>query len=187
MERKQTGQRILAFLLLVLGAVCVAVPFVTLFTGDGTYSWQFKTPETAKMMVEITLIFVLIGGGLLLIRRPLFRWSFTALVFVLFNWAHVVFLPMTVSALYLGYLFLTGYFLRVVLFKQRELRDGWMADFILGTSAVIAAFCLLSAFHAEVVFPAVRCRTSALAESPGGRGEETWHRSGKAWTAMSGG
>lgn len=151
MERKQTGQRILAFLLLVLGAVCVAVPFVTLFTGDGTYSWQFKTPETAKMMVEITLIFVLIGGGLLLIRRPLFQWSFTALVFVLFNWAHVVFLPMTVSALYLGYLFLTGYFLRVVLFKQRELRDGWMADFILGTSAVIAAFCLLSAFHAGAV------------------------------------
>ena len=171
----------------------MAVPFVTLFTGDGTYSWQFKTPETAKMMVEITLIFVLIGGGLLLIRRPLFRWSFTALVFVLFNWAHVVFLPMTVSALYLGYLFLTGYFLRVVLFKQRELRDGWMADFILGTSAVIAAFCLLSAFHAGAVrqlrwfSPAVRCRTSALAGESGGQGRETWHRSGKAWTAMSGG
>lgn len=151
MERKQAGQRILAFLLLALGAVCVAVPFVTLFTGGGTYSWQFKSPETAKMIGEIALVFALTAGGILLIRRPLFQWGFTALICLLFNWIHVVFLPMAVSALYLGYLLLTGYFLRVVLFRQRKLQSGWMADFILGTSAVLSAFCLLSAFHAGSV------------------------------------
>ena len=157
MERKQAGQRILAFLLLALGAVCVAVPFVTLFTGGGTYSWQFKSPETAKMIGEIALVFALTAGGILLIRRPLFQWGFTALICLLFNWIHVVFLPMAVSALYLGYLLLTGYFL----------------------SRVGGA--------AEMVFSPVRDGPPDLAGSPnGGREETDGTESRNVWTQMSG-
>ena len=53
---------------------------------------------------------------------------------------------MAVSALYLGYVFLAGRFVRTALLGQKDMEDGWMADFILGVSAVLCAFCLLSAF-----------------------------------------
>lgn len=146
MEKNRIMEAFLSLGLLVLAVLCVAVPFFVLFTGDGTYSWQFGDPATKKMMAEIALLFVLLSGILLLGKRPAVRWGGTALVCLIFCWGHVIFLPMTVSALYLGYVILAGRFVRTVLLGQKEIEDGWMADFILGVSAVLCAFCLLSAF-----------------------------------------
>lgn len=146
MEKNRIMEAFLSLGLLVLAVLCVAVPFFVLFTGDGTYSWQFGDPATKKMMAEIALLFVLLSGILLLGKRPAVRWGGTALVCLIFCWGHVIFLPMTVSALYLGYVFLAGRFVRTVLLGQKDMEDGWMADFILGVSAVLCAFCLLSAF-----------------------------------------
>lgn len=146
MEKNRIMEAFLSLGLLVLAVLCVAVPFFVLFTGDGTYSWQFGDPATKKMMAEIALLFVLLSGILLLGKRPAVRWGKTALVCLIFCWGHVIFLPMTVSALYLGYVILAGRFVRTVLLGQKEIEDGWMADFILGVSAVLCAFCLLSAF-----------------------------------------
>ena len=146
MEKNRIMEAFLSLGLLVLAVLCVAVPFFVLFTGDGTYSWQFGDPATKKMMAEIALLFVLLSGILLLGKRPAVRWGKTALVCLIFCWGHVIFLPMTVSVLYLGYVILAGRFVRTVLLGQKEIEDGWMADFILGVSAVLCAFCLLSAF-----------------------------------------
>ena len=146
MKKKRIMESLLALFLLVLSVLCVAAPFVALFTGNGTYSWQFGDPATKKMMAEIALLFVLLSGFLLLAGKPSVRWGGTAVICLIFCWAHVIFLPMAVSALYLGYVFLAGRFVRTVLLGQKDMEDGWMADFILGVSAVLCAFCLLSAF-----------------------------------------
>lgn len=146
MEKNRIMEAFLSLGLLVLAVLCVAVPFFVLFTGDGTYSWQFGDPATKKMMAEIALLFVLLSGFLLLAGKPSVRWGGTAVICLIFCWAHVIFLPMAVSALYLGYVFLAGRFVRTVLLGQKDMEDGWMADFILGVSAVLCAFCLLSAF-----------------------------------------
>lgn len=146
MKKKRIMESLLALFLLVLSVLCVAAPFVALFTGNGTYSWQFGDPATKKMMAEIALLFVLLSGFLLLAGKPSVRWGGTAVICLIFCWAHVIFLPMAVSALYLGYVFLAGRFVRTALLGQKDMEDGWMADFILGVSAVLCAFCLLSAF-----------------------------------------
>lgn len=146
MKKKRIMESLLALFLLVLSVLCVAAPFAALFTGDGTYSWQFGDPATKKMMAEIALLFVLLSGFLLLAEKPSVRWGGTAVICLIFCWDHVIFLPMAVSALYLGYVFLAGRFVRTVLLGQKDMEDGWMADFILGVSAVLCAFCLLSAF-----------------------------------------
>lgn len=146
MKKKRIMESLLALFLLALSVLCVAAPFAALFTGDGTYSWQFGDPATKKMMAEIALLFVLLSGFLLLAEKPSVRWGGTAFICLIFCWAHVIFLPMSVSALYLGYVLLAGRFVRTVLLGQKDMEDGWMADFILGVSAVLCAFCLLSAF-----------------------------------------
>lgn len=146
MKKKRIMESLLVLFLLVLSVLCVAAPFAALFTGDGTYSWQFGDPATKKMMAEIALLFVLLSGFLLLAGKPSVRWGGTAVICLIFCWAHVIFLPMVVSALYLGYVFLAGRFVRTALLGQKDMEDGWMADFILGVSAVLCAFCLLSAF-----------------------------------------
>lgn len=145
MEKNRIIEAFLSFSLLALAVLCVAAPFAALFTGDGTYAWQFGDPATKKMMAEIALLFVLLSGFLLLAEKPSVRWGGIALICLTFCWAHVIFLPMTVSALYLGYVILAGHFVRTALLGQKETEDGWMADFILGVSAVLCAFCLLSA------------------------------------------
>ena len=53
MEKNRIMEAFLSLGLLVLAVLCVAVPFFVLFTGDGTYSWQFGDPATKKMMAEI--------------------------------------------------------------------------------------------------------------------------------------
>ena len=146
MKKKRIMESLLALFLLLLSVLCVAVPFAALFTGDGTYSWQFGDPATKKMMAEIALLFVLLSGFLLLAGKPSVRWGGTAVICLIFCWVHVIFLPMAVSALYLGHVFLAGRFVRTALLGQKDMEDGWMADFILGVSAVLCAFCLLSAF-----------------------------------------
>lgn len=146
MKKKRIMESLLALFLLALSVLCVAAPFAALFTGDGTYSWQFGDPATKKMMAEIALLFVLLSGFLLLAEKPSVRWGGTAFICLIFCWAHVIFLSMAVSALYLGYVFLAGRFVRTALLGQKDMEDGWMADFILGVSAVLCAFCLLSAF-----------------------------------------
>ena len=101
MKKKRIMESLLALFLLFLSVLCVAAPFATLFTGDGTYSWQFGDPATKKMMAEIALLFVLLSGFLLLAGKPSVRWGGTAVICLIFCWAHVIFLPMAVSALLL--------------------------------------------------------------------------------------
>ena len=101
MEKNRLMESLLALCLLALSLLCVAAPFAALFTGDGTYSWQFGDPATKKMMAEIALLFVSLSGFILFGKSPAVRWGGTALICLIFCWAHVIFLPMILSALYL--------------------------------------------------------------------------------------
>lgn len=133
--------------LLVLAALLsLIIPFRALFTGDGTYAWQVRQPESISMLIETVILFILLGGVFFLIRSRKIRLSAAAAICIAFCWLHVTFLPMLVSGLYVGYLILAGRFVRTRLLKV-SVPYGVFADFLVGSSLVISEFCLLSAFR----------------------------------------
>lgn len=96
------------------------------------------------MLAEIAVLLLLSGGIFFLIKNKGRQAAAAALLGAAFCWLHVVFLPMVLSALYLGFLVLAGRFLREKVFGIED-HSGYPADFLLGSSAVILLFCLLSA------------------------------------------
>lgn len=123
--------------------ISLVVPFMTLFIGDGTYVWQVKQPESISMLLEIGVLFFLLGAVFFFIWDLRWRLSAAAGICLIFCWLHVIFLPMLISGLYVGYLILFGRCIRKRL-TERPLPYGFLADFMLGSGAVITEFCLLS-------------------------------------------
>ena len=140
----QLRNRIFAAILIPAAVLSIALPAVTLFTGDGFLAPYIRTPEAAKMLAEIAVLLLLSGGIFFLIKNKGRQAAAAALLGAAFCWLHVVFLPMVLSALYLGFLVLAGRFLREKVFGIED-HSGYPADFLLGSSAVILLFCLLSA------------------------------------------
>lgn len=140
----QLRDRIAAAIMILAAAVSIIIPACTLFTGGGFLVNYIKTPESAKMLVEIGILFLMSGAIFFLIKEKGRQAAAAAVLAVVFCWLHVVFLPMAVSAVYLGFLILAGRFFREYVFKIED-RGGYPADFLLGSSAVILCFCLLSA------------------------------------------
>lgn len=140
----QLRNRIFAAILIPAAVLSIALPAVTLFTGDGFLAPYIRTPESAKMLAEIVVLLLLSGGIFFLIKNKGRQAAAAALLGAAFCWLHVVFLPMVLSALYLGFLVLAGRFLREKVFGIKD-HSGYPADFLLGSSAVILLFCLLSA------------------------------------------
>lgn len=140
----QLRGRIAAAIMILAAAVSIIIPACTLFTGDGFLVNYIKTPESAKMLAEIGILFLLSGAIFSLIKEKGRQAAAAAVLAVVFCWLHVVFLPMAVSAVYLGFLILAGRFFKEYVFKIED-RGGYPADFLLGSSAVILCFCLLSA------------------------------------------
>lgn len=136
--------RISAAIMILAAAVSILIPACTLFSGEGFLVNYIKTPESAKMFMEIGILFLLSGAVFFLIKDRRKQAAAAAVLAVAFCWLHVVFLPMAVSAVYLGFLILAGRFLKEYVFKIED-RGGYPADFLLGSSAVILCFCLLSA------------------------------------------
>ena len=140
----QLRNRIFAAILIPAAVLSIALPAVTLFTGDGFLAPYIRTPEAAKMLAEIAVLLLLSGGIFFLIKNKGRQAAAAALLGAAFCLLHVVFLPMVLSALYLGFLVLAGRFLREKVFGIED-HSGYPADFLLGSSAVILLFCLLSA------------------------------------------
>lgn len=140
----QSRNRIAAAIMILAAAVSILIPVHTLFFGEGFLVNYIKTPESAKMLAEIGILFLISGAVFFLIKDKRKQAAAAAVLAVVFCWLHVVFLPMAVSAVYLGFLILAGRFLKEYVFKIED-RGGYPADFLLGSSAVILCFCLLSA------------------------------------------
>lgn len=140
----QSRNRIAAAIMILAAAVSILIPAHTLFSGEGFLVNYIKTPESAKMLAEIGILFLISGAVFFLIKDKRKQAAVAAVLAVVFCWLHVVFLPMAVSAVYLGFLILAGRFLKEYVFKIED-RGGYPADFLLGSSAVILCFCLLSA------------------------------------------
>lgn len=124
--------------------ISILLPAKALFTGDGYLELYVGNPNVHKMLLEIAVLLLGIGGLLFLKIDGRIRLLMTAAVMLLFCWLHVVFLPMLISGIYLGILLLTGCFLRKTIFRMERF-GGWPADFILGCSFMITFFCILSA------------------------------------------
>lgn len=140
----QLRNRIASAIMILAAAVSILIPAHTLFSGEGFLVNYIKTPESAKMLAEIGILFLISGAVFFLIKDKRKQAAVAAVLAVVFCWLHVVFLPMAVSAVYLGFLILAGRFLKEYVFKIED-RGGYPADFLLGSSAVILCFCLLSA------------------------------------------
>lgn len=138
------NNKIAAAVLLPAAILCILLPGSVLFTGEGFLVHSVNAPETLRMLVEIFILYLLAGGIFFLIRDRRKQAAMALFLFTAFCWLHVVFLPMAASALYLGFLILAGRFLREEIFRIED-RNGYPADFLLGSSAVILCFCLLSA------------------------------------------
>lgn len=139
--------------LALLGAVGLLFLGMTAYStwrlfGVGTLSWHIVQPETAELFVELFFVFCLLCFALKR-QHPWLRGLLCVGILAGFFWVHVVFLPMAAAAVYLGFLYYLGKWLRLHLFLGgRKLTEGTIfADSLLGAVFVILLFCLLSAFH----------------------------------------
>ena len=142
----RTRSKIIAAVLALAALLSVFLPFKILFTGDGPYAWNLTQPASTQMLLEIFILFLLLGTVFLFMKNVTCKILAAALICLAFCWLHVVFLPMVLSGLYFGFLLLLGRLVRKRVLKT-ELSWEPPADFLLGSSLVIAEFCLLSAFN----------------------------------------
>lgn len=169
---KTWTRRAAVWIIILTAAVSVLLPSRALFTGGGFLAAYIGLPQSGRMLAEIGILCVLSGA------IWFFPWSAgkqllaSALLAAAVCWLHVVFLPMLISALYMGFLLLLGRFLQHLFLRRERGRfavhadvflesgnsggsqapallaasgSGWPAYFLLGSSAVIAVYCLLSA------------------------------------------
>lgn len=135
--------RLLSVLLILAALISLVIPFTVLFMGDGVFAWSVKQPESIRMLLEILLLILLMGAAFLFTKSGQVRLLAMALIFLIFCWLHVTFLPMLISGLYIGFLILTGRLLREKVLRI-SVSHRIFIDFLLGSSVVITEFCLLS-------------------------------------------
>lgn len=107
---KAWPKRLAVLIMVITAAVSVLLPSVILFTGDGFLAAYIGLAQSGKMLAEIGLMCALYGVIWLLPWSAGKRLLASALLAAALCWLHVVFLPMLVSALYLGFLLLLGRF-----------------------------------------------------------------------------
>ena len=135
----------LIILLFVAALLSIIIPVNTLFMGEGDFAWHMTQPAAHSMLIEIGILFFLLALSCCFSRELRLRLAAVVLIFLLFCWLHVIFLPMLLSGLYVGYILLLGRFFRTKALRV-EVPYGIFADFLLGSGLIISEFCLMSAF-----------------------------------------
>lgn len=108
------------------------------------FQWIMNQREYKTMMAETAGLFAAFCFSGFLFPKSKQKLMAAVLITAVFLWAHVVFVPVLVSGLYLAYILFFGRFLRVSLWKLPK-DDGLASDFLAGASFLIAIFCLMSA------------------------------------------
>lgn len=108
------------------------------------FQWIMNQREYKTMMAETAELFAAfcLSGFLFPKRRQ--KLVAAVLITAVFLWAHVAFVPVLVSGLYLAYILFFGRFLRVSLWRLTK-DDGVASDFLTGAVFLIVIFCLMSA------------------------------------------
>ena len=110
----------------------------------GILSWHRTQPEYKCMMAEAAILFCLFSVILKMGKNKKIIFISIAAILSLFLWAHVVFLPVLISGIYMLYLLEAGNFIRVVVLRLPG-QDEKAADFLTGCISVILIFCIMSA------------------------------------------
>lgn len=108
------------------------------------FQWIMNQREYQTMMAETAGLFAAFCFSGFLFPKNRQKLMAAVLITAVFLWAHVVFVPVLVSGLYLAYILFFGRFLRVSLWKLPK-NDGAASDFLTGTVFLMVLFCLMSA------------------------------------------
>ena len=142
----------LIFLAMVTAAaLLIGIGQIYVIGVDGERLWE---PESVGLLLETAVLF---GVFFLILKRcrvPAVRWCLLFLAGAVFSWLHRAFFPLLVSGLYVLLLLRLGSTLRrqITGGAAKKGENGFlefheitaMADFVLGSSLMILAFCLLS-------------------------------------------
>lgn len=108
------------------------------------FQWIMNQREYQTMMAETAGLFAAFCFSGFLFPKNRQKLMAAVLITAVFLWAHVVFVPVLVSGLYLAYILFFGRFLRVSLWKLPK-NDGAASDFLTGAVFLMVLFCLMSA------------------------------------------
>ncbi len=108
------------------------------------FQWIMNQREYKTMMAETAELFAAFCLSGFLFPKSRQKLVAAVLITAVFLWAHVAFVPVLVSGLYLAYILFFGRFLRVSLWRLPK-EDGLASDFLTGAVFLIVIFCLMSA------------------------------------------
>lgn len=134
---------ILAMVTVAALLIGIGQMYVTGVDGD-----RLSQPESLSLLFEVAVLFTAFLAVSRKTRTRQARLVLLALVSAVFAWLHQVLLPLVVSGVYILFILKTGSVLRVVLDRDRHFVDYHevtaMADFVLGSSALILLYSLMS-------------------------------------------
>ncbi len=110
----------------------------------GILSWHRTQPEYKSMMAEAAILFCLFSVILKTGKNRKIIFISIAAILSMFLWAHVVFLPVLISGIYMLYLLEAGNFIRTTLLRLPNQHEK-AADFLTGCVSIILIFCIMSA------------------------------------------
>ncbi len=108
------------------------------------FQWIMNQREYKTMMAETAELFAAFCLSGFLFPKSRQKLVAAVLITAVFLWAHVAFVPVLVSGLYLAYILFFGRFLRVSLWRLPK-DDGVASDFLTGAVFLIVIFCFMSA------------------------------------------
>ena len=138
----------LSLLLLALTAVAAILIGIKTIYITGVDGMRLMRPETKELLTEIAILFAAAGGILCLVKDGRIRLGLLAVEAAIFTWIHQAFLPMVVSGIYLIVIIGLGRKIRKILDPDQRFAfqspATTMADFTLGSVALILLYCLMS-------------------------------------------
>ncbi|GLC82481.1 glycosyltransferase family protein [Lacrimispora brassicae] len=138
---QKNGYVVLLFMLFSVAGILYSLNQIL---NQDVFQWIMNQEEYKTMMAETAKLFAAFCLSGLLFPKNWQKLGAAALITAVFLWAHMAFVPVLVSGLYLAYILFFGRFLRVSLWKLPK-EDGLSSDFLTGASSLMVVFCLMSA------------------------------------------
>ncbi|WP_024293377.1 glycosyltransferase family 39 protein [Lacrimispora indolis] len=138
---KKHGYGVLVFMLLSAAGILYSLNQIL---DQEVFQWIMNQREYKTMVAETAALFAAFCLSGFLFPKNSQKLIAAVFITAVFLWAHMAFVPVLVTGLYLAYILFFGRFLRVFLCKlPRE--DGLASDFLTGASSLIVVFCIMSA------------------------------------------
>ncbi len=149
--------------LLFMGATAAAILYSLYhILNQEVFKWIMNQSEYKSMMAETAKLFAAFFLSGLFCPGNRKKLMAAMLILSIFLWAHLAFVPVLVSGLYLSYVLFFGRYVRVCVWKLPK-NDGLAADFLTGAAFLILTFCLMSGLG----IGAINCLTVFVFASAG--------------------